>query len=339
MEPAVTVRPDPDVLQRWVRIDGLPVAQIGQQLGLSRATVYSWLRRYGISSTGPVLETADLVTAWRSGESLVRLAARTRLAPRALRERLAAADVLRLPRRYVVVGSPEDPARPELLSLWHRKRGYTSEEIADLAGLSARQVRYRIGRYGLSRARSGPPARLAVRLPVEQLRRWYVDEQLSCPQIAVRVGASSECVRKLLVAAGIMRRPPGLAGAGGRVPLDADRLQLLYVDQGKTLTEIALELGYLTAAGNPAVRRVRSALIRAGIPSRRGANWSARLKSTAPRDDTTLRALYEVEGLTVAQVARQLGWLTASGRPATTYTRTRLLAAGVVLRGPGPRRP
>jgi hypothetical protein len=334
----VTVRLDPDFLQRCRRAEGLSVAQIGELSGLSRATVYGWLHRYGITTSGPVVDTTELVAAWRAGTPLARLAARTGVAPRALRERLVAATALRPPRRYLVVGSPEDPLRPDLLRRWHGRRGLTAEEVAVLTDLTARQVRYRLRRYRLSRARPGPPARLGRRLPEGVLRRWYIEEQLSCPQIAARVGASAERVRELLIAAGITRRPSGLAGAGGRPPLDAARLRVMYAEEGRTLAEIARELGYLTAAGNPAVRRVRSALARAGLPSRRGANWSARLDPAGPEDDVTLRRLYEVDGLTVAQVARRLGWLTPSDNPATTYTRSRLLAAGVMLRKPGPRR-
>jgi hypothetical protein len=306
---------------------------------MSRATVYRWLCRYGITATGPVVTKAALAQAWRAGASVAQLAARTGLAARAVQERLVAAEVLQLQRRYILIGSPEDPIRPDLLRLWYGRRGFSAEQIAVLTDTTARQVRYRLYRYRLSRARPGPPARLSGLLPVDVLRRMYVEEHLSCPQIALRVGASAERVRELLIAAGITRRSSGLAGADGRTPLDATRLQLLYVEQGKSLAEIARELGYLTAAGNPSVRRVRSALDRAGLSSRRGANWSTRLNGAgAGVDDATLRQLYEVDGLTVTQVARRLGWLTPAGHAAKTYTRSRLLAAGTELRGPGPRR-
>ena len=338
MEQTVTRRPDPDVLQRFVRDEGLSAAQVGELLGLSRATVYRWLRRYGITATGPVVAMPALAEAWRAGASVAQLAAKTGLPTRAVQERLAAAAVLRLPRRYILIGSPEDPLRPELLRLWYGQREFSAEQVAVLTDTTARQVRYRLYRYRLSRAKPGPPSRLRGRLPAEVLRRMYVDEHLSCPQIARRVGASAERVRELLVAAGITRRASGLAGADGRAPLDAARLQALYVEQGKTLAEIAHELGYLTAAGNPSVRRVRSALERAGWSSRRGANWSTRLNGAAAEvDAAVLRQLYEIEGLTVAQVAHRLGWLTPAGHAAKTYTRSRLLASGVALRGPGPR--
>ena len=327
------------MLQRYLRDGGLSAAQIGVRLGLSRATVYRWLRRYGINATGPVVAVGALAEAWRAGASLAELAARTGLPARAVHERLAAASVLQLPRRYILIGSPEDPLRPELLRLWYGQRGLTAEQVAVLTDTTVRQVRYRLYRYRLSRAKPGPPSRLRRLLPVDVLRRMYVDEHLSCPQIAVRVGASAERVRELLIAYGITRRSSGLAGADGRAPLDEARLRALYVEQGKTLAEIARELGYLTVAGNPAVRRVRSALDRAGLSSRRGANWSTRLNgATAEVDEALLRQLYEVEGLTVIQLAHRLGWLTPAGQAAKTYTRSRLLAAGVKLRGPGPRR-
>ena len=338
-------RPHPDLLQQWVQDERLSAVQVGHRLGLSRAATYAWLRRYGIARDGPRIAQAELTAAWRGGEFVAELAARIGLAPAAVRERLVAAAVLDLPRRYFIVGSPDDPLPEELLRQWYVRQGFSAEQVGALTDTTARQVRYRLRRYRLSRARPGPPARLRRRLPADELRRLYVDQQMSCPQIAARVGASAEAIRELLAAAGITRRPSGLAGADGRAPLDEARLRLLYVEQGKSLASIARELGYLTRDGNPAVRRVRAALERAGLASRRGANWSTRMRVTADGtrtagdvDDATLHRLYTEQGLTVAEVADRLGWRTPAGKAATTYTRQRLRAAGVVLRGPGPSR-
>ena len=211
-------RPDPDLVQQWVVRDGVPPRRVGELLGLSRSAGYEWLRRYGIDRGVAVVATPDLAAWWRSGTTVEDLAARTGVPAAAIRERLVTAAVLSSRRRYLPVGSPEDPLTVDQLRRWCVRDGFSAPQIAALTDTTARQVRYRLTRYGLSRARPGPPAELRRRLTEPHLRHLYEHERLSCPRIAARVGASTEAVRRLLVEYGIERRPSGRTARAGCTP-------------------------------------------------------------------------------------------------------------------------
>lgn len=75
-----------------------------------------------------------------------------------------------------------------------------------------------------------------------EIRRLYVEEQLSQAAIGARLGVSSVTARKWLLAAGVEQRPVGGATQRSTAP-DAETLRRLYVDQGLTQVEIAAELG------------------------------------------------------------------------------------------------
>lgn len=215
------MRPDPDRLQQWVLRDRLPAAEIGARLGLSRAAVYGWLRRYGIATGVEFLSQDRLIGLWRAGMLASRIATETGVAPGAVRERLVTAAVLVPDRSYFVVGSPEDPLPEHLLRDWVVREGFTATQVAALTGTTARQVRYRLDRYRLSTGRPGPAPRLRRRLTREVLLQLYQEQALSCPQIARGAGVSAEAVRELLVEYGIDRRP---SGSRVRKPLDPARL-------------------------------------------------------------------------------------------------------------------
>jgi hypothetical protein len=102
-------RPEPDVLV-GLRQAGCTIQEIAQRLGLSRATTYRWLVRYGIPRR-PItvhrgaaprhgdhdrwIPTADLLALWADCEPDVdRLAQRTGIRPSAVRERLITAGGL-----------------------------------------------------------------------------------------------------------------------------------------------------------------------------------------------------------------------------------------------------
>lgn len=280
--------------------------------------------------------------AWQQHQQIGVVAHQAQLPAAAVKERLVTAGIVKPQRRYILVGSADDPLRPEVLS--RLTVGQTAPEIAAAYHLTDRQVRYRLSRYRVPRRRPQTLAQLRLQLPLETLRQLYVDQRLSCEHIAQQVGASRETVRRLLRANGIPRRKGGTHGTAGRRPLNPAVLHALYVRQHLTLSQIAQRLGYLTPAGNPSVRKISKALRTAGLSSRRGQNWADRLaapggeigrSNAADVDSQMLRQLYLERGLSVAAVARVLGWLTPSGRPAVTYTRQRLLATGIVLRRPG----
>ena len=124
------MRPDPDLLQRWVLDEAVPPAKVGPLLGLSRAAGYSWLRRYGITAPGPLVQQRQLVALWRAGMVAARLATELGLPPDAIRERLVTASVLRPSRSYFVVGSPDDPLPEHLLRDWYVRRFLTLRDTA-----------------------------------------------------------------------------------------------------------------------------------------------------------------------------------------------------------------
>ena len=248
------MRPDPDLLQHWVINERVPPARVGPRLELSRAAGYSWLRRYGITPSGPMVEQGRLVACWRAGMVAAQLAAEFGLPPDAIRERLVTASVLQPSRSYYVVGSPDDPLPEHLLRDWYVREGFTVAQVAELTGTTPRQVRYRLARYQLSPGRPGPARRIRRCLTKAALTELYLVEGMTCPQIAARAGVTIEAVRELLADYGIERRH---GGARDRSPLTEAVLARRHGTA--SLAELAGELGYLTPAGNPAVHGFRSA--------------------------------------------------------------------------------
>jgi transposase len=214
----VTMRPDPDQLQRWVLRERVPAAEVGNRLGLSRAAGYGWLRRYGITTGSLYVSQEKLTRLWRAGMLASRVATEVGIPTEAVRERLVAAAVLVPDRSYFVVGSPEDPLPEHLLRDWIVREGFTAAQVAALTGTTVRQVRYRLTRYRLATGRPGPAPRLRRRLPRETLMGLYLTEELSCQRIGEREGVSAEAVRELLKEYGIERRPAGSRARPQPVP-------------------------------------------------------------------------------------------------------------------------
>jgi len=200
--------PDPDQLQRWVHEQGVPPGEVGARLGLSRAAGYRWLQRYGIAATTPPIAQAELVARWRAGTPADQLAAEHRQPVEAIRDRLVAAAAMTANRTYYVLGSSADPLPQDVLRGWYLHDRFSVGQIAALAGITARQVRYRLSRYQISGGRPGPTPALRRRLDHRMLTRLY-DEGLTCAQIGERFGASAESIRTLLAAYGIRRRTSG----------------------------------------------------------------------------------------------------------------------------------
>jgi len=115
------------------------------------------------------------------------------------------------------------------------------------------------GRTGPPRRPRGPSRNAPPSPGVETLRQLYVTEQLSVGQVAERLGLSRGRVTAALNAAGITRRRPGWTDGAAPLPITAAQLAELYIEDGKTVDEVA-------AALRTTSTRVNAALRRHGIP-------------------------------------------------------------------------
>jgi hypothetical protein len=106
----------------------------------------------------------------------------------------------------------------------------------------------------------------------------------------------------------------------------------LYREDGLSPEQIALQLGWRTRTGRPAVLRVRRCLQRAGetVP-----DTTHRRYHDPGFDAEQLRRLYVEEGMTQRQVAERLGWRTRGGAPQAEAVRAALCEAGIAIRPRG----
>src|SRR5450759_5110892 len=215
--------------------------------------------------------------------------------------------------------SPRSPA-PTWAS-WPRWSGSTGMKAA-----AWRLSRAAFGRgpdWARARVRA---AGLAIRpggttgtgLDVEQLRRWRLDDGLTFAEIATRAGRSTTTVAEALRRAGVTgpaRRPEAPA-------LDPAVLRRFYVDERRTLGQVAAALG-------ASDRRVRAAIVAAGIPlrpARRRADRAALPTLTAEQ----LGDLYLRQRLTTREIAARYGG-------SDNWVRTALEAHGIDQRTGGAR--
>lgn len=147
------------------------------------------------------------------------------------------------------------------------------------------------------------------------LIEMYLQQRLSLAQIGARHGHSADWVRARLVAAGVPLR-----AAGRQARINDNQVRAL-LDQGLRVSEIAERLG---VTDSPVLERMRARGWTG--PPRRPRGPSRNAPPPAPVE--TLRQLYLVEGLSVAEVAHRLG--------VTKHRVTaELQAAGIPGRRPG----
>jgi len=190
-------------------------------------------------------------------------------------------------------------------------------EIAVRLGRTAGEVRGLIARHELP-ARPRAQARLADdTIDVAVACRLYATDGLSLREVAERLGTTPDKVRVRLSRAGVELRAPGRHP--WVTPLDRDWLADAYANRRLSDSQIAAEAGCSPA-------HVRNELRRHGIRRRRGPaplppGWT-------PLTPEVLRQLYEVEALTIAEVAERVG-----GSPARVLAA--LHRAGIETRAPG----
>jgi DNA-binding CsgD family transcriptional regulator len=226
------------------------------------------------------------------------------------------------------------PLSRRVLEDLHVARGLTVEQIAVRLGYlrasgkpDTAMVRVALYRHGLNLPHS------EREISDADLEALYVGEGLDEAQIAERLGWRSPHgepsviqIRRRLVRAGIYRPridPSPEIGVALR----------LYREEGLSLEQIALRLGWLTRSGRPAVLRVRRCLERAGESVPRAVNHG--YHGPPPFDAERLRRLYVDEGLGLRQVAERLGWRARSGAPQKAAVKAALVSAGIATRPQG----
>ena len=153
-------------------------------------------------------------------------------------------------------GTKIPTARPEDLVALYRA-GAPITAIASETGIGPKRISATLRSAGIRVPRSHPPPRS---LDVDVLTELYVHQRLSSDEVGRRLGCSSQKVRDELRRSGIALRPPGTASVR-LAGLDDGTLRRLYVDEGRTLAQIAAAYDCVPGA-------VRKRLLRAGIPPR-----------------------------------------------------------------------
>lgn len=143
-----------------------------------------------------------------------------------------------------------------------------------------------------------------VELPEAEVVRLYTEELLSGPAIAERMGCSRGPVTRVLKKHGVMRKRgnvPGKPQPSFRVAVDTDRAVEMYVDEKKSMRDIAGEFD----CSPPAIRR---RLIDAGVKPRHHNDTKRGVPQWWRNEIDIDRAveLYE-SGMTLAEVGDEFG--------------------------------
>lgn len=222
VDAGVTVR-DPGVvpfdceeLRRLYVDEGLSTPAIADRVGLSVSGVGNAMTRCGIQARrAPTLDHVN-------DEELRRLyvdeelddadiADRFEVATWAVSRRRRAAGIARDPRRKIRPGPPKSALTARISA------GATVAEIATEFAAPAATVRRWLDHAGIAnpRARRSTPAKRVV-LDVEELRRLYVDQELTAREVGVRFGCSSRLVLRHLRATTPSPCGPRVPDAQGR---------------------------------------------------------------------------------------------------------------------------
>lgn len=232
-----------------------------------------------------------------------------------VRARLVAAGIpVRRPGRQPTI--TDDQVRSLL------DQGLRVPEIAKELGVTDSSVLDRMranGWTGPPRRPRGPSKNAPPPPKVASLRQLYVNEGLSVGEVAHRLGLSRGRVTAALDAAGISRRRPGWTEGTPPAPITAEQLTELYVEDGKTVREVAAVLDTTTT-------RVNAALRRQGIPRQPepqkpppplalDKTTLTDLYVTRRLDDEAIGTRYEVPAWRVTMRRRELGVHRPSASP------------------------
>lgn len=211
---------DCDELRRLYIDEGLSTPAIAARTGLSVSGVGNAMRRCGIQARrAPTVDHVD-------DEQLRRLyvdeelddadiARRFGVATWAVSRRRRAAGIVRDPSRKIRPGPPDSVLAARISA------GATVAEIATEFEAPAATVRRWLAHAGVENPRARPATKAKrVNLDVEELRRLYVDEDLTAREVGARLGCSGRLVLRHLHDNAIPVRPPGARRPGARVLLE-----------------------------------------------------------------------------------------------------------------------
>jgi DNA-binding CsgD family transcriptional regulator len=271
--------------------------EIATETGWSSQYVRDRLRDHGIplrprgaAASFPPVDAAALAGWSAQALSLAEIAARTGYSPSGVRKLLHRAG---LPSRAAgPVKSSPDPAELAEVVRLYRDEGRSLAAVGGAFGHGPDWAKARVHAAGLTVRPGGTPR---TGLDLEQLRRWRLDEGLPLDEIATRAGRSATTVAAALHRAGVTVTPRRPA----RPPLDPAVLRRLYVEDRRTVGQVAAALG-------ASDRRVRAALVAAGIPLR-PARRRADLAALPTLSRAQLTELYLRQRLTTSEIAARYG--------------------------------
>jgi DNA-directed RNA polymerase specialized sigma24 family protein len=167
----------------------------------------------GRESRDAGLSTKEMARRYRSGETVVMIAAAAGLDLATVHGRLKRAGVKLRPRgrspRLVLLGATD----AKLVARY--RAGETLDGIAVATGLSPSAVKYRLRRAGVAMRRTGKaPGQGRLDLPVAEIIRRYRAGQ-STYEIGRALDVSAPTIRERLIEAGVKRRRRG--SRGGKV--------------------------------------------------------------------------------------------------------------------------
>lgn len=294
-------RLDCEELRRLYVDEGLSTPAIAKRLGVSTSGVGSAMQRCGIEMrTAPTIEDVkdDELRRLHVAEELddAEIAQRFGVATWAVTRRRRAAGIVRDRRRKIRPAPPVDALAARIGA------GSTVAEIATEFEAPAATVRRWLDHAGIEspRARS-PRATSRVTIDVEELRRLYVDEELTAREVGARLGCSGRVVLRHLHDNEIPVRLPGPRRPGSRVVLEELRadpdVQAAYAAAGLDVdaTDVDVSAGLvvgLYAEVGLSVSAIRlltgiddagivARLQQAGVPRRNGARspWDERRRT------------------------------------------------------------
>lgn len=305
-------RPSRDQLQGWMHA-GLTARQIASRTGYSISGVHNLLGQFGIAlpeRVRPPLAAQrlldELAAKYTQGQSLQALGDHYGHTADWVRARLEQAGVTIRPagnRRRISI----ERVRAAL------DDGLRTAEISARLGCSDWAVLQVMRDQGWSppppRPR-GPSRSLPPAPPEPLLRALYVEQQMTVAEVADALGATKNRITQVLRGYGIPLRKPGWTDGVPPPSITAEQLNQLYVDQQKSIAEVAVALKTTDT-------RVRAALKRLQFPIRTERRPPPRLDLTESElrelyvhqrlDDEQIAAMYDVPPWRVRQRLRELG--------------------------------